>query len=361
MTVATLPRRVLGSSRIEVAGIGIGCWAIGGEDFNLGLPMGWSGTDEARSLRGLEEAYQLGANLFDTADVYGHGRSERLIGRLVSQVPRDTVVLTSKVGYFVGTARHGYEPAHMRRQLEQTLDNLSTDHLDIYFFHHANFGEADEFLPGAVEAMHQFQQQGLIRAIGMRGPHRFALDRLAQQPAHRGDKVERFYTLFAKIRPSVLAVRDNLLTPLDRSAGLFAFVDSQNCGVLINKPLGQGLLTGKHSWQAPPKYGPGDHRVRKRWFRAESLRIIEEGLRRVRKIAGPSRQDLVCMCLWACLARSERAAVLVGFTCPEQVRENLACLSVRPSDSELYQVRNIMAEVQHRLDEQGEVFADECV
>lgn len=63
--------------------------------------------NEERSLTGLETAWQLGARLYDTADVYGHGRSERLLGRLVEQVPRHEVVLASTVGYFAGTAEHG--------------------------------------------------------------------------------------------------------------------------------------------------------------------------------------------------------------------------------------------------------------
>jgi methylglyoxal reductase len=73
------PRR-LGARGIEVSPLGIGCWAIGGEGMNLGLPMGWSTARENASLQGLFRAFELGANLFDTADVYGHGRSERLIG-----------------------------------------------------------------------------------------------------------------------------------------------------------------------------------------------------------------------------------------------------------------------------------------
>jgi methylglyoxal reductase len=77
-----------------------------------------------------------------------------------------------------GTAAHGYDLGHMRHQLEQTLTNMRTDYLDIYFFHHAEFGENDRWLDGAVQAMHQFRDEGLVRAVGMRGPHRFALDRL---------------------------------------------------------------------------------------------------------------------------------------------------------------------------------------
>lgn len=70
-----LPRRTLGSCGIEVPTLGVGCWTIGGPDTNLGLPMGWGPIDDGQALAGLERAYGLGARLFDTADVYGHGRS----------------------------------------------------------------------------------------------------------------------------------------------------------------------------------------------------------------------------------------------------------------------------------------------
>jgi len=136
--------RILGSSGIEVSGLGLGCWAIGGPDSNLGLPMGWGLIDDATAVAGLEQAWELGVRLFDTADVYGHGRSERLLGRLVAQVPRGQLRLVSKVGYFTGTAAHGYDTGHMRRQLDQTLDNLGTEHVDIYFFHHSEFGRHNE-------------------------------------------------------------------------------------------------------------------------------------------------------------------------------------------------------------------------
>src|SRR5690349_11563177 len=165
-----LLKRTLGATGIETTTLGVGCWAIGGEDFNLGVPMGWSGTDEDRSLAGLERAYEMGVNLFDTADIYGHGRSERLLGQLVGQVARSSVVLSSKVGYFTGTASHGYEPQHMRHQLEQTLTNLRTDYLDIYFLHHAEFGPGDRYLPGAIKTIHAMKEEGLIRAVGTRGP-----------------------------------------------------------------------------------------------------------------------------------------------------------------------------------------------
>lgn len=353
------PRRRLGRCGIEVSAVGVGCWPIGGPDHNLGMPMGWSEVDEATAVAGLERAVELGADLFDTADVYGHGRSERLLGRVASQVRRDTLVLTSKVGYFAGTARHGYEPRHMRRQLEQSLDNLQTDHLDIYFLHHADFGSDDRYLDGAVEAMRGFQAEGLIRAVGMRGPHRFALDRLHTPPELRGDKIARFRALFDVVQPDVLAVRDNLLTPDDRSAGIFALADTHDCGVLVNKPLAQGLLTGSYTPDRPRTFGPGDHRGRKRWFAPEATAVIAEGLAGMRELVGPEPANLIRIALWACLSRSPHAAVLAGFTRPEQVDMNLTCLGDQPEPSTLDAARSTMAQVQARLDAGGQVFLDE--
>lgn len=350
-----LPTRQLGATGITVPAIGIGCWAIGGPDHNLGMPMGWStGADEARSLAGLETAWQHGARLYDTADVYGHGRSECLLGRLVTQVPRHQIVLASKVGYFTGTAEHGFDPRHMRRQLEQSLDNLRTDHLDIYAFHHPNFGTNDRWLYPALEAMRAFRDEGLIRAIGMRGPHRFALDRLATPPDQRGDKIARFRALFDTVQPDILAIRDNLLTPSHRSEGVFSFADDHNVGILISKPLAQGLLTGTYRPDLPRAFGEGDHRLRKRWFQPDAIKIINTGLDRVRAVVGPHIEDLIRVALWACLNRSPNAVTLVGFTTPDQVTMNLGSLGPRPDTAEIAAAREIMADIQTRLDAAGE-------
>ncbi len=350
-----IPTRQLGATGITVPAVGIGCWAIGGPDDNLGMPMGWStGDDEARSLAGLEAAWQHGARLYDTADVYGHGRSERLLGQLVAQAPRREVVLASKVGYFAGTAEHGFEPGHMRRQLEQSLDNLRTDHLDIYAFHHPNFGADDRWLHPALEAMRTFRDEGLIKAIGMRGPHRFALDRLATAPDQRGDKIARFRALFDIVQPDILAIRDNLLTPTHRSEGVFSFADERNVGVLISKPLGQGLLTGTYRSDIQRVFGDGDHRLRKRWFHPDAIKIINAGLDRVRANVGPRTEDLIRVALWGCLYRSPNAVVLVGFTTPDQVRMNVRSLEPRPDAAEIATARAIMADVQARLDAAGE-------
>ncbi|GAA3508790.1 aldo/keto reductase [Actinomadura keratinilytica] len=341
--------------------IGIGCWAIGGPATNLGLPMGWSTADDAASMRGLETAYSLGANLFDTADVYGHGHSERLLGRLVATVPRDSIVLSSKVGYYRGTAAHAYQPAHMRRQLHTTLENLRTDHLDIYFLHNANFGPHDRYLEPAIQQMRAFQQQRLIRAVGMRGPHRYATDRLAIPKKQREDKHARFRYLFHKVRPEYLAVRYNALTPPPPAAeqDIFAFAAEHGVSVLINKPLAQGLLTGKYDPDNPPVFAEGDHRLRKRWFTRDALVAIHQCLAPLRERFGSSTGDLARVALQYCLQRADNAAVLVGFTTPEQITQNLTAIDRPLSAEDLAFVRATAQRLHQRLDSLGEVFLDE--
>lgn len=368
-----LERRTLAGG-LEVHPLGVGCWAIGGPDHNLGLPMGWSTADDTQARRGLERAFALGANLFDTADVYGHGHSERLIGRFLRGVPREEVVVSSKVGYWrENDNEHPYVPRHMRAHLERTLTNLRTDRLDVYFFHNADFGPRDCYLAGAVEQMRDFQRQGLVRAVGMRGPHRFATERLHVAKPDREDKHARFRTLFGAIRPELLAVRFNALTPTTAfgaapdatgdGAGeedIFTFAHRHGASVLINKPLAQGLLLGKYPHGAAPVFGAGDHRSRKRWFTRDALRTIHEGLGPLRERFGPAPADLARVALRYCLQRSDNAAVLAGFTRADQIQQNLTCLGDPLTDDDLAFVRETGARLQRELDATGEVFLDEA-
>ncbi|MDN3260830.1 aldo/keto reductase [Streptomyces sp. CSDS2] len=356
----SLARRTLAGG-LSVHPIGIGGWALGGPDHNLGLPMGWSTADDTASRRGLETAYRLGANLVDTADVYGHGHSERIIGDFAATVARDTLVLSSKVGYHRGTARHAYLPSAMRHQLETTLENLRTDHLDIYFFHNADFGEDDRYLDEAVAQMRDFQRQGLITAVGMRGPHRYATERVTLPKGQRGDKYARFAYLADKIRPDYLAARFNALTPPPATGrpDIFALAASLGASVLINKPLAQGLLTGKYDPHYPPVFVPGDHRLRKAWFTPGALKIIQDGLVPLRQRFGDSTAALTRLALQYCLQQTDNAAVLVGFTRPEQITENLTAAGAPLTDEELAFVRATLGRLQQNLDAHSEVFLDE--
>jgi methylglyoxal reductase len=106
-------------------------------------------------------------------------------------------------------------------------------------------------------------------------------------------------------------------------------------------------------------FGEGDHRCRKRWFTPDALAIVTTGLEELRVQIGPTTAHVVRIALWSCLRRYEHAAVLVGFTSPDQIKMNLTCLELTPTDEEVAVAREIMARVQVQLDASGAVFLDE--
>lgn len=318
--------------------------------------MGWGDVDPAQARRALDAAINLGANHFDTADVYGHGRSERLIGDALAGRSRQDFVLGTKVGYFAGTAVSAYDPLHLRHQIETSLRNLKTDYLDIYYFHNFNFGPNDCYLDAAIEALHRFKTEGLVRAIGMRGPHRYAPERLRTR-TETTDKYRRFLHVADRLDPDVVQVRYNMLSPTYDDAGtdIFAWTARRNIGVVINKPLAQGLLLDKFDPRSPPRFAVGDHRNRKSWFRADALRVLQSRLAPLKRRFGGTTADLIRVALQYCLARAPHVAVLAGFRSEAQVRTNLGAAGQPLTAADVQFIRDTMAGIS---DEIGDYFPE---
>ncbi len=112
-------------------------------------------------------AHAAGITHWDTADAYGNGRSEQLIGEAWSSVPREDIFLATKFGYLQGAAGHFYDPAFMRSQLEASLRNLRTEVIDLYYLHHCDFGPNDEYLDPAIETARRFRDEGKARFLGL--------------------------------------------------------------------------------------------------------------------------------------------------------------------------------------------------
>ena len=131
--------RILGRSGIEISGIGFGCWAIGGPFSMDGRPDGWGQVDDGESVAAVRRAVELGITFFDTADVYGAGHSEEVLGRALAG-HRDEVVIATKFGYTFDRGQraitgedvsHGY----IRRACQASLRRLGTDRIDLYQLH----------------------------------------------------------------------------------------------------------------------------------------------------------------------------------------------------------------------------------
>ncbi len=320
--------RKLGKSEIKVSEISLGCWTMGGKNWAKGVSIGWADVDESEIQQAVDYAIDNGVNHFDNADVYGNGKAERMLARVLGSKINDVVIAT-KVGWFQGTAEHAYEPAHIRHQCEQSLINLKRDYIDLYYFHHGNFGSNDEYLDEAVEVMYKLKEEGKIRLIG--------------QSAYRN---EDFVKLVPKVKPDVLqsfasAMGDGFLadgTPVRK------LLEENQISFVAFGPLGQGLLLDKYDKKNPPKFEEGDHRRGSDKFSAENLAKLEPKLEKLKEKFGGSNEELARAALQYLLHYKVVGAVIPGFRNLKQVKVNLSAADNPLNDEEFEFIKTVFSD-----------------
>lgn len=350
---------ILGKTNLIVSEVGAGCWAIGGPFTNLGVDGGWSNVPEKDAKIALMKSIELGTNLFDTADVYGLGKSERLLGWAIRESislgkHREDFVIASKTGLFKGCAVHGYEPLQMKHQLEMTLSNLGVDYIDIYFLHHLDFGKNNAYLDGAIETVRQFKEKGLIRFIGLRGPHHFSFYRNSSNVFNAD--INTFKKLAELVDPAVITIRYNMFSETYNKpdTDIFEWARQRDIGILIYKSLAQGLLIGAFSSSDPPTFEIGDSRRRKLWFKAPVLQAIEGRLNLIKKHFNvKTTRELVQLCIQYCLTRYDKSSVLIGFENETHVTDAFQPQE-RLSDDDVKFIRKVFS----NFDEEVNGYAD---
>ena len=285
----------LGRTNVDVSAISLGTWGHGGPNVSEGASVGWTGHDDQKAKEALVEAHRRGIRHWDTADAYGRGHAETLIGQVFAEgVPRDEIFLASKFGWVKGPHDHFYDPGFMRAQCEQSLRNLRTDVLDLYYFHHCDFGPNDRYFDGALETMRRLRQEGKVRFIG-----------LSDWDAR---KIMRF---IGRVDPDVVQPFRNVVDDQYESSGLKKHVDEHDLGVAFFSPLKHGLLLGKYG--APQQFPEGDFRSGVAEFRdpefiARMKRARDEVTRRFARHPEPVLHALTGVLL----AGNPTACVLLG-------------------------------------------------
>lgn len=235
-------RRVrFGRTEAEVSVIAVGTWSYGGARTVKGRGVGWSGHSDSDALAALRRAWEDGINHWDTADAYGNGASERLIGSVWDEIPRGDIFLATKCGWLPGEYSGYYHPKQIRKQLEASLTNLRTEVIDLYYFHHCDFGPRDRRLDEAIDLVRRFRDEGKIRFIGLSDWNAGKILRLA--PA---------------IDPDVVQPYRNVLDNSYATSGLGAYVANNDLGVAFFSPLKHGVLLGKYD--QPQVFEDGDMR-----------------------------------------------------------------------------------------------------
>ena len=108
---------ILGRTNVAVSAVSLGTWAFGGENKSGKISVGWADQNDADSKSALRKAWELGINHWDTADVYGDGHAEKIIGRMWETIPRDSIFLATKVGWDKGPFPNWYNPEHMIKRV----------------------------------------------------------------------------------------------------------------------------------------------------------------------------------------------------------------------------------------------------
>ncbi|MGW6388970.1 aldo/keto reductase [Streptomyces sp. NPDC055103] len=339
-----MSRRRLVAGRDEFP-LGIGCRPLGGPACNRGRAAGWAAADDGDLVDGLLQAQALGVTVFDTSDVYGFGHSQRLLGRMLAQVPRESVRLTCAVGAFQGTGLSGYSALTLHGQIQQSLENLGTDYLDVLTLQHHDFGPRDRYLNETLETLQALRDLGAVKALGMITPHRSATS--IEAPA-RAEGAARFAYLFQRVRPDVLSTTYDPLSPDlhdDQSnKDVFGFSGRHEAATLVCQPLAMGLLTGKYGPESVFK--AGDVRTA---IPASVLDVLHRGLQPLRDRFGTAPQELVRVALHHTLRRCPDAVVLTGFTSLKQVTANLRGLGDELSDGEYAFAHSVYQELGQRL------------
>lgn len=319
MTNSQTPDRTLGRDGRETSALGIGTWAIGGPWTFGGRPAGWGETDDAESVRMIHAAVDEGVRLFDTADAYGAGHSERVLGRALAELPqavRDEITVATKFGLqFDEETRSGdgedLSPAAVRRACHASLRRLGADSIGLYQMHPG--GTTTEVSREVVGVLDELVAEGLVREFGTS----------ADDPDVQAVFAESSNARTVQSQVNVFGRQDAVLTA----------ADEHGFAVLARSPLAMGLLTGKYD----VTNRPADDDVRRDtpWWTYFDDGAMDEWLARlasVRDLLTDGGRTLAQGCLAYLWGLNPAIIPLPGARTVEQARENAQAMRHGPLD-----------------------------
>jgi len=288
--------RKFGKTGVEVSEVGMGCWAIGGNQHG----NSYGPTDDATSVAAIRKALELGCNFFDTADVYGHGHSEEVLGRALKDA-RKKVFIATKVGGDFYAARPGlnFTPLYIGYALSQSMERLQTDYIDLYQLHNPT-----------------------IRML-QRG------DVLAHMNAHKEIGQIRWYgvSIFTPEEGIVALEKgppDALQLPYNIFQGkgwepVFKLAKEKGCAIIAREALASGYLTGKYTGHEP--FPEGD--IRASMPPEHKQGRAEMAVRLKKALEIPGKRTLPQAAIKFALMPDAGSTVIAGAKTAKQVAENL--------------------------------------
>jgi len=293
--------RCLGNSELQVSEIALGSWLTYGVTVDL---------ERARAC--VHRAFDLGINFVDTANMYGRGSAESLLGDLLSPYRRDAYVLATKVYFPMSDTDRGLSREQIRKQIDASLKRLRTDYVDLYQCHRYDH---DTPLEETMEAMTEVVDAGKARYIGFSewSPRRI-------RAANRLHHVRRFVS--SQPQYSMLYRKPE--------REVFPLCDKLGIGQIVWSPLAQGVLTGKYLPHEPPPDGSraANPKTRRKIRRFTGDRILN-AVQHLRPLAERLGLSISQLALAWVLSKDCVSSAIVGASRPEQIEENVGAAGVK--------------------------------
>jgi aryl-alcohol dehydrogenase-like predicted oxidoreductase len=309
--------RKLGSSDIEVSEISLGSW------------LTYSGGVEAERAKAcVEAAFEAGINFIDTANVYGRGASETLLGEVLAGRERSSYVLATKVFFPMSDTDRGLSAPQIHKQIDASLERLKTDYVDLYQCHRY---DSETPLEETMDALAEVVRSGKARHIGF-----------SEWPA---EKIDESLGLGGAPRWVSSQPQYSMLWRAPE-AEVIPLCEQEGISQIVWSPLGQGVLTGKYRPGTPP---PADSRAASESMGGFIDRLIQppvlEAVQRLVPIAEEAGLTMVQMALAWVLHQDNVASAIVGASRPEQVEANVAASGVVLSTDTLAAIDDALGDV----------------
>ncbi len=312
-----MEKRRLGRTGMEITPIGFGAWAIGGGNWEFG----WGPQDEQAGIEAVQRAMELGMNWIDTAAAYGLGRSEKLVGRAISDMDERPFVFTKcSITWDEQRRTHRNLSADsIRRECDASLDRLGIDAIDLYQIH---WPIPEEDIEEGWTTLARLKEEGLVRHIGVSNFSVRQLNRIA--PIAPVETLQPPYSLIHR------DIEDDVLP----------FCAEHDIGVLVYSPMASGLLTGAMTRERVTDFPEDDWRGRSPDFQEPRLSrnlALAEKLREVGQRHGRAPGEVAIG--WT-LRHPAVTAAIVGGRSPEQVEGIIGACAFRPSEGEAREIED---------------------
>lgn len=300
-----MQKRPFGNSELHVSPLGLGC---------MGMSEFYGTHNDDESIKTIHSALELGINLFDTADMYGLGENEKLVGRALKD-RRDHAIIATKFGVLRGEdgsfpGLNG-KPEYVKEACDKSLKRLGVDHIDLYYVHRV---DPNTPIEETVGAMAELVKEGKVRYIGL--------------SEATEDNIRRAH----KVHPLTAVQTEYSLWSNDLEA-VFPVCRELNIAMVPYSPLGRGFLSGKY--KSPDDFEEGDFRAGNPRFSKENFSKNLEIIEKVEAIAKSKDKTPAQVALAWIFSKGDDLFPLTGTSKTKYLEENIEALNVQLTADEL--------------------------